>query len=375
MFVDDPKAQKKVASKLIKQQVPKRQEFKVKMPLFSHLIQMERNVDMGESISLCNSPIHPDFISFGLKCADGILFSSRARSIQLISCLITFINDYEMHSPIDAIRDLEAKLSPSLSFLSQCRPNSVGMATIIKYLKQKLTKAAFFDENTQIKLFLIDSLNRFLNERIFMAGDVISTYVSQKIADNDVILTYSMSEIILNGLVDAYKSGKRFKVVIIDTLPRYDGRKMLRLLTNSDIKCCYAGFNSLSRVMRTVSKIIIFGNSLMSNGTVLGPIGSSLITAVGSHYRVPVLVCCETYNVSDRAQTDSFVYNELGDPDDILELNRKSSADIADWKENPRITLLNLYYDIIQPKYVSAVVTELGIIPCSSAPVVLRVKS
>ena len=27
---------------------------------------------------------------------------------------------------------------------------------------------------------------------------------------------------------------------------------------------------------------------------------------------VPVLVCCETYKFSERVQTDSFVFNELG---------------------------------------------------------------
>ena len=33
---------------------------------------------------------------------------------------------------------------------------------------------------------------------------------------------------------------------------------------------------------------------------------------------VPVLVCCETYKFSERVQTDSFVFNELGDPDDLV---------------------------------------------------------
>lgn len=29
-------------------------------------------------------------------------------------------------------------------------------------------------------------------------------------------------------------------------------------------------------------------------------------------YNKPVLVCCETYKFSERVQTDSFVYNEIG---------------------------------------------------------------
>ncbi|KAF0992620.1 hypothetical protein HZS_696, partial [Henneguya salminicola] len=184
MFVDDKKTQKKFASRLSRQQVPKRQEFKVKMPLFSHLVQMERNVNMAESIrklinSLGNSSIHPSFITLGLRCADGLIFSSRTRSVKLIQSLKIFINDYCSHPSKDFPRDFETKLSPSLSFLSECRPNSVGMANIIKFLKVKSSELFSLNEN-DLKLNLNDFLDSFLNERIFLAGDIISSYVCQK---------------------------------------------------------------------------------------------------------------------------------------------------------------------------------------------------
>lgn len=40
---------------------------------------------------------------------------------------------------------------------------------------------------------------------------------------------------------------------------------------------------------------------------------------------VPVLVCCETYKFTERVQTDSFVYNELSDPDNLVRINSSSS--------------------------------------------------
>jgi translation initiation factor eIF-2B subunit delta len=39
---------------------------------------------------------------------------------------------------------------------------------------------------------------------------------------------------------------------------------------------------------------------------------------------VPVLVCCETYKFTERVQTDSFVYNELADPDDLVKTGPSS---------------------------------------------------
>lgn len=38
------------------------------------------------------------------------------------------------------------------------------------------------------------------------------------------------------------------------------------------------------------------------------------------------------------------------------------------------LTVLNLLYDVTPPDLVTAVVTELAILPCTSVPVVLRLK-
>ena len=39
-------------------------------------------------------------------------------------------------------------------------------------------------------------------------------------------------------------------------------------------------------------------------------------------YNVPVMVCCETYKFHERCNVDSIGKNELGDPDDLVSLER-----------------------------------------------------
>lgn len=41
---------------------------------------------------------------------------------------------------------------------------------------------------------------------------------------------------------------------------------------------------------------------------------------------------------------------------------------------NENLQILNLLYDVTPPDLITAVVTELAILPCTSAPVVLRIK-
>ena len=61
-----------------------------------------------------------------------------------------------------------------------------------------------------------------------------------------------------------------------------------------------------------VSKVFLGAHALLANGYVMSRVGTSLIAMVAKTFNVPVLVCCETYKFSDRVQTDSFVFNELG---------------------------------------------------------------
>ncbi|KII65730.1 Translation initiation factor eIF-2B subunit delta [Thelohanellus kitauei] len=255
------------------------------------------------------------------------------------------------------------------------------MATIIKLLKEKFSETHAMTES-DMKKRLNSFLNEFLNERIFLAGDIIGDYVYKTISDGDVILTCTSyestnfrSKIILGGFLKAYQARKSFKVVIVDFPPRKEGLEMLRQLSRVGIDCVYICMNGLSLILPTITKILIPACSLLLNGAVLAAVGSAVVAILGYYYHIPVLVCCETYNFTERAQTNAIVYNELGDPDDIIDPHGPNVQSIQNWKENSRITLVNPYYDVIQAEYVTAVLTEMGVIPSSSAPIILRVKN
>lgn len=143
---------------------------------------------------------------------------------------------------------------------------------------------------------------------------------------------------------------------------------------------------------------LLGAHSLLSNGYVIATMGTAHVAnIVASVAHTPVMVCAETYKFWERAQSDAFEFNELGDPDEIWRGPRGTAADwrvpkdpdfvVAKsthpeaWRELSQRTegmknlrLLNLVYDVVPPELVSAVITELGILPTTSVPVVLRVK-
>ena len=68
----------------------------------------------------------------------------------------------------------------------------------------------------------------------------------------------------------------------------------------------------------------------------------------------------------------------IGDPDDLVfkpnTFENHQNDPLTNWMDVPQLTPLNLFFDITPPELVTAVVTELAILPCTSVPVILRIK-
>ena len=64
-----------------------------------------------------------------------------------------------------------------------------------------------------------------------------------------------------------------------------------------------------------VTKVLLGAHAVLANGAVMSRVGSSQVALVARRSNVPTLVCCETYKFSERCQTDSIVFNELGERD------------------------------------------------------------
>jgi translation initiation factor eIF-2B subunit delta len=119
-----------------------------------------------------------------------------------------------------------------------------------------------------------------------------------------------------------------------------------------------------------VTKVFLGASALMSDGSVLSRVGTATVAMMARSHNVPVLVCCETFKISNRVQLESITGNELGDPDDLM----PPSMSLEKWKSSrgEHLRLLNLLYDLTPNEFVSGIVTEMGILPPTSVAVLLR---
>jgi translation initiation factor eIF-2B subunit delta len=215
------------------------------------------------------------------------------------------------------------------------------------------------------------------NSDIALSG----SYSKSKISDNDCLLIYSYSSLVNRVLLEAAKKYSNLHVIVVDSRPKLKGKKALEELVKHGINCTYVLINAISFVMNKVNKVLLGSHALLANGYVMSTIGSSQIALVAKSFNVPVVVCCETYKFCEKVQTDALVYNELGNPNELLTysnsnaFNKNQMSRLVNELDSSDITLLNLTYDVTPPDLISCVVTDMGMLPCTSVPVVLRLKN
>uniref|UniRef100_A0A671RFC0 Translation initiation factor eIF2B subunit delta n=1 Tax=Sinocyclocheilus anshuiensis TaxID=1608454 RepID=A0A671RFC0_9TELE len=375
--VDDPAALKKLAKKLERQQVrqihshdlpvPLRSDYGYKVSLFSHLHQYSRKNPPTQQISIPATVIHPSIVRLGLQYSQGIIAGSNARSVALLHAFKQVI-----HNKTYKIAEQLFKTITHLQMRS-CSPSSF-MGNAIKYIKKEISNIPSQCKEEEAKGELQACIDSYINEKIILASEAISKYAIEKISNGDVILVYGCSSLVNHILCEAFEKQRKFRVIVVDSRPRLEGRETLRRLVKKGIRCTYVLVSALSYVLPEVSKVFLGAHALLANGYVMSRVGTSQIALVAKAYNVPVLVCCETYKFCERVQTDSFVSNELDDPDDLI-VTRNGKTHLENWQTVKSLGLLNLVYDVTPPDFVDLVITDLGMIPCTSVPVVLRVKN
>jgi translation initiation factor eIF-2B subunit beta len=80
---------------------------------------------------------------------------------------------------------------------------------------------------------LIDKVREALEE-IEISRENVTNQAKEHINDNDLILTYSTSETLLQFFKEASKTVK-FELIVLETAPTYEGHKTARQLAEAGI--------------------------------------------------------------------------------------------------------------------------------------------
>ncbi|KAM7536264.1 hypothetical protein Aperf_G00000087645 [Anoplocephala perfoliata] len=402
MRMDDPAHLKKALRQLSKKKLPPRPFDPVRISYFLHLSQPDKRISVLDQHRCgAGSMIHLSFQRLGFDIDEGRIRGSDARCLEFVFATFVLIRDFDWSS-IPTVygslaRAFHNHFDRHVTFLDQCRPLAVTVRGAVHCLKTALNRFDSLNTREDLAPELVDALSTFVIEQIHKPSLVIAEHVNQIIRDGSTICVFGFSTVVARSLISAWTKHKRqFEVFIVDARPRCDGLHMLQKLSKVGIPCSIMPISSVPAFASKIDLTLVGAHSLLTSGFAIGAMGTAHVAnMIHSTVGTPVMICAETYKFWDRAQSDAFEFNELADPD---ELWRGERAPTDDWRvpkdpdyvvnpenhpENWRdlsqnnkgrkdLRLLNLTYDVIPPDLISAVITELGVIPASSASGVLN---
>ncbi|XP_062204338.1 probable translation initiation factor eIF-2B subunit delta isoform X2 [Phragmites australis] len=355
--------------------VVNKSETQNRIEMFGHLPQYAHGTqlpDLKSKFFLLDA-MHPSVYKVGLQYLSGDISGDNARCIAMLLSFKEAINDYSTPAEKTLDRDLPAKISSYVSFLVECRPLSISMGNAIRFLKNRIAKLPLTLSESEAKASLQSDIDGFINGKIIVADKVIVSHAITKIRDDDVLLTYGSPSVVEMIFDHAHELGKKFRVAVVDSRPNLEGQRLLRRLVAKGISCTYTHINAVSYIMHEVTRVFVGASSVLSNGTIYSRVGTASVAMVAHAFQVPVLVCCEAYKFHERVQLDSICFNELGDPDAISRVpGGDNLSHLKNWVDIKNLQVLNLKYDITPSDYVSMLITEYGMLPPTSVPVVLR---
>lgn len=255
-------------------------------------------------------------------------------------------------------------------------------------------------------------------------GDVILTYAKSAVVTRAFLLAARGTPT---------KPAKRFRVVIIDSRPLNEGLALRRALHEEpNIDVSYYLTSALAHAAGMATQCMLGAHAVLGNGRLYSRIGSALVAMSAHHRRIPVYVLAETIKFSERIALDAIVANELapaeeliptvipvpsetlapstppssrpGTPDDkdALKVSKGPKVDksekkdtpqddddldpaaaaasedpspfdeLGNWRETPNLYVLNPLYDVTPAEYITLIITEMGILPPASSPVLHR---
>ncbi|XP_010461722.1 PREDICTED: probable translation initiation factor eIF-2B subunit delta [Camelina sativa] len=351
-------------------------ETKNKVELFLHLPQYERGSQLPNLSSnfFTLDTIHHAVYKVGLQHLAGDISGDNARCIAMLQAFEEAIKDYTTPPMKDLTMDLTTKINGYVSFLIECRPLSMSMGNAIRFLKNQIRKLPVNLSEPEAKASLCSDIGRFIDEKIILSDKVIVQHAVSKIRDGEVLLTYGFSCVVEMILLYAHEIGKKFRVVIVDARPNLEGKKLLRRLVSRGLDCTYTHINAISYIMREATRVFLGASSIFSNGTLYSKVGTACVAMVANAFSVPVIVCCEAYKFHERVLLDSICSNELGDPDAVANIpsfsTKAKQSKMMD--NNKNLQFLNLMYDSTPSEYISMIVSDYGMIPPTSIPVIVR---
>ncbi|NJE03353.1 translation initiation factor IF-2B subunit alpha [Thermococcus sp. MV11] len=166
---------------------------------------------------------------------------------------------------------------------------------------------------------------------------------SELIDENEVVITHSFSSAVLEIFKAAKKKGKRFRVILTESAPDYEGIALARELESLGIPFEVITDAQLGLFAGNATLALVGADSVTRDGAVVNKAGTYLLALACHEGGVPLYVAAESFKLHLELTSEE------------IEIMERPYA-----RQGYRVR--NFLFDVTPWRYVRGVITELGIL-------------
>ncbi|GMS80683.1 hypothetical protein PENTCL1PPCAC_2858, partial [Pristionchus entomophagus] len=294
--------------------------------------------------------IHPAFYPLVDRCENGENEGPDELCLHFMECVRQFIRKFSYPDAHQLGEMMDESLNAQLRHLSQedKYPLPYALGNIIRQLRKEIMQVGKTDDKgrTTSVQSLMEWLDDSEQQYFSLANSAISQHLQGKIAAATKIVTYNWCPVVNHVLLDSKTKGSLKKLTVLDAVKNGPGIRHLTSLADYPGYVEYGDLTAVGSIFERGSLVLLGCSAVLSSGRVCLPRGAFQLALVARAANVPVLILAPTYKFVDRAQAAT------------------------------RFALLGKTpLDILPPDLITAIVTDIRLLPPSSAPAVLKAKA
>ncbi len=205
----------------------------------------------------------------------------------------------------------------------------------------------------EFKLSLAREEKEYL-QNVEQAVSIIAEYGAKQVPKGGVVFTHCHSNTVVAVLKRAFELKRLESVICTETRPKFQGHLTARELSAAGVPVTMIVDSAVKTFIDDADVVFVGSDAITAKGDLINKIGTATIAAIAFHEDVPFY-----------SATEIFKFDPLTAWGVMEEIEERSASELVDPQDFPfpNVKIRNPAFDLTQAKYVSAYVTELGVVP------------
>jgi translation initiation factor 2B subunit (eIF-2B alpha/beta/delta family) len=189
----------------------------------------------------------------------------------------------------------------------------------------------------------------------------IAQYGASIIPEKGIVFTFTLSETVLRTLREAWKQGKKFRVLITESRPNNDGLMTAELLSRDGVAVEVSVDACIGELVSQADVMFVGAEAIMADGSAVCKVGTYPSALLAKKFGIPVFVVVDTMKFN--------VTSSLGLP---LWMDPLESKQVLGQGDPGGAKVIGHLFDRTPPELLHGIVTERGILSPAACTTVLQ---